>query len=89
MIKNNTFKFRSALALSNTSEVEIKTLLAQVDTMIHHKRLKWERQKQELDNKMLAKEQENMAQKAALEQKNNEVIITLNKIYSIQIRIYQ
>jgi hypothetical protein len=64
-------------------------LLAQVDTMIHHKRLKWERQKQELDNKMLAKEQENIAQKAALEQKNNEVIITLNKIHYVQIRIYE
>ncbi len=57
--------------------------------MIHHKRLKWERQKQELDNKMLAKEQENIAQKAALEQKNNEVIITLNKIHYVQIRIYE
>ena len=41
--------------------------------MIHHKKLRWERQKQELDNKMQLKEQENMVQKAALEQKTYEV----------------
>lgn len=64
---------RSALALSHTSEIEIKNLLKQIDTMIHHKKLRWERQKQELDNKMLVKEQENSIQKAALEQKTYEV----------------
>ena len=41
--------------------------------MINHKKLKWERQKQELDIKMEAKEQENLIQRAQLEQKNNEV----------------
>ena len=48
-------------------------MLKQIDTMINHKKLKWERQKQELDIKMEAKEQENLIQKAQLEQKNNEV----------------
>ena len=65
--------YRSALALSNTSELEIKNLLKQVDTMIHHKKLRWERQKQELDNKLNLREQEFENQKTTLEQKNNEV----------------
>ena len=43
--------------------------------MIHHKKLRWERQKQDLDNKLIAKEQENQAQKMTLEQKNIEVCI--------------
>ena len=77
MLKNSTFIvfIRSALALSNTSELEIKNLLKQVDSMIHHKKLRWERQKQDLDNKLIAKEQENQAQKMTLEQKNIEVCI--------------
>ena len=69
------FASRSALALSNTSELEIKNLLKQVDTMIHHKKLRWERQKHELDNKLVLKEQEYSNQKAELEQKNNEVLL--------------
>ncbi len=66
---------RSALALSNTSELEIKNLLKQVDTMIHHKKLRWERQKTDLDNKLHLKEQEYEAQRAELEQKSNEVFL--------------
>ncbi len=42
--------------------------------MIHHKKLRWERQKQELDNRIQFKEQEFILQKAALEHKNNEVL---------------
>lgn len=64
---------RSALALSNTSELEIKNLLKQIDTMIHHKKLRWERQKQDLDTRLQIKEQEYESQKTALEQKNVEV----------------
>jgi hypothetical protein len=45
--------------------------------MIHHKKLRWERQKQDLDNKLIAREQENQAQKMTLEQKNIEVSIYL------------
>lgn len=41
--------------------------------MIHHKKLRWERQKQELDNKLNLREQEFENQKTTLEQKNNEV----------------
>ena len=70
---NNNKNERSALALSNTSELEIKNLLKQVDTMIHHKKLRWERQKQELDNKLNLREQEFENQKTTLEQKSNEV----------------
>lgn len=44
-----------------------------MDTMIHHKKLRWERQKQELDNKLNLREQEFENQKTTLEQKNNEV----------------
>jgi hypothetical protein len=66
-------KIRSGLALSNTSELEIKNLLKQIDTMIHHKKLRWERQKQDLDNKLQLREQEFQLQKTALEQKNEEV----------------
>ena len=64
---------RSALALSNTSELEIKNLLKQIDTMIHHKKLRWERQKQELDNKLQLKEQELINLKSSVEQKNNQI----------------
>ncbi len=73
LLKKNQYLIRSALALSNTSELEIKNLLKQVDSMIHHKKLRWERQKQDLDNKLISKEQENQAQKMTLEQKNIEV----------------
>lgn len=59
--------------MSNTSELEIKNLLKQVDTMIHHKKLRWERQKQELDNRLQMKEQEFETQKSTLDQKNFEV----------------
>ena len=41
--------------------------------MIHHKKLRWERQKQELDNRLNLREQEFENQKTTLEQKNNEV----------------
>lgn len=41
--------------------------------MIYHKKLRWERQKQELDNKLNIKEREYLNQKAELEQKNTEV----------------
>ena len=44
-----------------------------MDTMIHHKKLRWERQKQELDNRLNLREQEFENQKTTLEQKNNEV----------------
>ncbi len=64
---------RSALTLSNTSELEIKSLLKQVDTMIHQKKLRWERQKQELDAKLHTRELEYRSQKAELEQKSSEV----------------
>ena len=77
IIRNFSFfeilKTRSALALSNTSELEIKNLLKQIDTMIHHKKLRWERQKQDLDYKLQVKEQESESHKTALEQKNVEV----------------
>ncbi len=59
--------------MSNTSELEIKNLLKQIDTMIHHKKLRWERQKQDLDNKLQLREQEFQLQKTAFEQKNEEV----------------
>lgn len=67
------FFLRSALALSNTSELEIKNLLKQVDTMIHHKKLRWERQRHDLDSKLHLKEQEFANQKSDLVQKNNEI----------------
>jgi hypothetical protein len=41
--------------------------------MIHHKKLRWERQKQDLDNKLQLREQEFQLQKTAFEQKNEEV----------------
>ena len=41
--------------------------------MIHHKKLRWERQKQDLDHKLQVKEQEFQTQKMSLEQKNVEV----------------
>ena len=41
--------------------------------MIHHKKLRWERQKQELDNKIHQKEQELQMQRSTLDQKNLEV----------------
>jgi hypothetical protein len=41
--------------------------------MIHHKKLRWERQKQELDNKLQMRDQEFQLQKTSLEQKNEEV----------------
>lgn len=41
--------------------------------MINHKKLKWERQKQELDNRVKLKEQECSITKAALDQKTHEV----------------
>lgn len=41
--------------------------------MIHHKKLRWERQKQDLDTKLHIKEQEFESQKTALEHKSNEV----------------
>jgi hypothetical protein len=66
--------------LSNTSELEIKSLLKQIDTMIHHKKLRWERQKQDLDNKLTLKEQEMQTQKASIEQKNLEVADSLANI---------
>ncbi len=53
--------------------MEIKNLLKQVDTMIHHKKLRWERQKQDLDNRLQIKEQDLDSQRTALEQKNYEV----------------
>ena len=59
--------------MSNTSELEIKNLLKQIDSMIHHKKLRWERQRQDLDNKLQMREQEYQLQKNALEQKNQEV----------------
>lgn len=71
--KDGNNQQKSALALSNTSELEIKNLLKQVDSMIYHKKLRWERQKQDLDNKLIAKEQENHSQKMSLEQKNIEI----------------
>ena len=79
------FRSRSALALSNTSELEIKNLLKQVDTMIHHKKLRWERQKHELDNKLVLREQEYSNQKAELEQKNSEVLFLLRNDENIYI----
>lgn len=45
--------------------------------MIHHKKLRWERQRQELDNKIQLKEQEAQMHRAAIEQKNAEVIYTV------------
>lgn len=42
--------------------------------MIYQKKLRWERQKQELDNKLNIKEREYLNQKADLEQKNTEVV---------------
>lgn len=53
--------------------MEIKNLLKQIDTMIHHKKLRWERQKQELESKLTLKEQEFQQQKAFIDQKNAEV----------------
>lgn len=44
--------------------------------MIHHKKLRWERQKQDLDTKLQIKEQEYESQRTALEQKNVEVFYT-------------
>ena len=44
--------------------------------MIHHKKLRWERQRQELDNKIQLKEQESQMHRAAIEQKNAEVTKT-------------
>ena len=41
--------------------------------MIHHKKLRWERQKQDLDNRLQLKEQETFSQKSALDQKSAEV----------------
>lgn len=41
--------------------------------MIHHKKLRWERQKQEMDNKLQLKEQEFQIQKDTINQKNIEV----------------
>ena len=41
--------------------------------MIYHKKLRWERQKQELDNKLNIKEREYLNQKEELERKNSEV----------------
>ena len=73
-------KTRSGLALSTTSEIEIKNLLKQIDGMIHHKKLRWERQKQELDNKIYQKEQESQIQRTSLDQKNLEVRFNLVKI---------
>ncbi len=41
--------------------------------MIHQKKLRWERQKQELDAKLHTRELEYRSQKAELEQKSSEV----------------
>lgn len=70
---NKYQKSLSGLALSNTSELEIKNLLRQVDQMIHYKKLRWERHKQEMDDKLQAKEQESTKCRLALEKKNAEV----------------
>jgi len=59
--------------LSQTSELEIKQLLKQIDTMINHKKLKWERQRLEMDARIQVKEQEAHMQLKAIEQKNLEV----------------
>ncbi|RNA06011.1 centrosomal of 63 kDa isoform X2 [Brachionus plicatilis] len=64
---------KSALALSNTSELEIKNLLKQIDTMIHHKKMRWERQRQEMDNKLQLREQELVNLKNSIEQKNSQI----------------
>lgn len=74
--------------MSNTSELEIKNLLKQIDTMIHHKKLRWERQKQDLDIKLQLKEQEFQLLKSSIEQKNNEVIffIIFSKFNRIKLK---
>ena len=72
-MKHKINRLRSALTLSNTSELEIKSLLKQIDAMINQKKLRWERQRQELDNKIFLKEQEIQMQKGAMEQKSQEV----------------
>ena len=52
--------------------------------MIHHKKLRWERQRQELDNKIQLKEQESQMHRAAIEQKNAEVTKTLCVFFLIK-----
>jgi len=72
-------KIRSGLALSNTSELEIKNLLKQIDTMIHHKKLRWERQKQDLDNKLQLREQEFQLQKQLWSKRTKKLILMIEK----------
>jgi hypothetical protein len=42
--------------------------------MIHQKKLRWDCQKQELENKIKIRDQETLSQQIAIEQKSIEVI---------------
>jgi len=63
----------SGIALSQTSDFEIKEMLKQIDAMINQKKLKWERQRQEMDARIQSHEHEAQMHANAIEQKNLEV----------------
>lgn len=72
---------RSALlATSNMSKEQISKELIYLDNVINHKRLKWARQKQELEIKLQHKDQEVQEKQACIERMNEEVEYSVSLI---------
>ena len=65
--------FRSGLTLSNSSELEIRNLLKQVELQVANKKLKWEKQKQESEHRLRVKEQELHKLETTVQEKDAQV----------------
>ncbi|KAM4702103.1 deuterosome assembly protein 1 [Discoglossus pictus] len=68
------------LACHSSCETELEELMHQIDIMVNNKKIDWEKQVKDLEQKLEAKDEEVAKSRSALDQKNYEVGILYKKL---------